>query len=47
MTNKIAIFLGLVILSVIALDFLVFHWDLHIFVGRKLVELIEVLAFWR
>ncbi len=47
MTNKIAIALGVVILAVILLDALVYDWDLHIFLGRKLVELIEYLAFWR
>ena len=47
MTNKIAIALGVVLLFVILLDVFVYGWDLHIFLGRKLVELIEYLAFWR
>ena len=47
MTNKIAIFLGLAILLVVALDTFVFHWDLHIFIGRKLLDLISFIAFWR
>ncbi len=47
MTNKIAIALGLLLLSVVLMDTLLFGWDLHIFLGRKLVELIEYLAFWR
>ncbi len=47
MTNKIAIALGLLILSIFALDQFVFGWDLLVFLGRKLSELIEYLAFWR
>ncbi len=47
MTNKIAIALALVILSVFALDYLVIGADIHIFLFRKLGELIEYLAFWR
>ena len=46
MTNSIAIGLGLAILAVVAAN-AVFGWDLHIFLGRKLVEVIEWMAFWR
>lgn len=47
MTNRIAIVLGLMILAVIAADLLVFGWDLHVFLGKKLAQLIEYIAFWR
>jgi len=47
MTNKIAIALALLILGLFALDHYVFQADIHIFLGRKLGELIEYLAFWR
>ncbi|MEP3345249.1 MAG: hypothetical protein ABJN34_10400 [Litoreibacter sp.] len=47
MTDKIAIVLALLIGSVIAADQFVFGWDLHIFLGRKLLELTEYIAFWR
>lgn len=47
MTNKLAIALALVIAVILALDWFVFGWDLHVFLGRKGVDLIEYLAFWR
>ena len=47
MTNRLAIFLALIVICVIAADLLYFGWDLHIFLGRKFMELIEYLAFWR
>lgn len=46
MTNSIAIGLGLAILAVVAAN-LAFGWELHIFLGRKLVAVIEWMAFWR
>ncbi len=47
MTNKIAIVLGIIIAVILLADWFVFGWDLHIFLGRKLIELTEYLAFWR
>jgi hypothetical protein len=47
MTNKIAIALGLFILAIFALDYYVIGADIHIFLGRKLGDLIEYMAFWR
>lgn len=47
MTNRLAIVLGALVLAVIAADLLIYGWDLHIFLGIKLVDLIEYLAFWR
>ncbi|PTX56217.1 hypothetical protein C8N43_0870 [Litoreibacter ponti] len=47
MTNKIAIALAALIFAILMLDVLVFGWDLHIFLGRRLLDLTEYLAFWR
>jgi len=47
MTNKLAIALALIIGGIIAADMLVFGWELHVFLGRRLIELTEYLAFWR
>ncbi|RLJ59998.1 hypothetical protein BCF46_0190 [Litoreibacter meonggei] len=47
MTNKIAIVLAILIGGIIAADLLVFGWDLHIFLGKKLMILTEYMAFWR
>ena len=47
MTNSIAIGLGVMILSALALDFYLYGWDHLIFLAKKGLELIEWLAFWR
>jgi hypothetical protein len=47
MTNRIAIVLGGIIVALIALDILLFGADNMLFLGKKLVELIEWMAFWR
>lgn len=47
MTNIIAIWLGVIILGFLALDYFVLDWDSPLFLGRKLLELVEYLAFWR
>ena len=47
MTNQLALILGFILVAIIAADLLVFGWDLHIFLGRKLDSLIEWMAFWR
>lgn len=47
MTNRIAIFLGLFLLIVTVADIMIYG-DTHvIFLGKKLFELIEWIAFWR
>ncbi len=46
MTNKIALGLGLIIVVFLVLNF-IFGWDAHIFLGRKMIELTDWLAFWR
>ncbi len=47
MTNRVAIWLALVIAAVYAADRIWLHWDLPILIGRYLVGLIDYLAFWR
>jgi len=47
MTNRIALVMGLLILIIVILD-LAFHGpDNFIFLGKRLFELIEWIAFWR
>jgi hypothetical protein len=45
-TDRIALWLGGLIALAIAANFL-FGWELHLFLGRRLLGLIEWLAFWR
>lgn len=47
MTNKIAIGIGLVIVAVFAADAYAFGGTLPVFLGKKLVDLITWIAFWR
>jgi len=47
MTNRLALVLGLVLLILLALDAFFADWANSIYLGRKLVDLIEYLAFWR
>lgn len=47
MTNRIALFLAAVVLGIIAADLLVFHWGLALATGRRFIDLVEYLAFWR
>lgn len=47
MDNKTALVLAVLIISVVAADLLYFSWDLHIFLGRQLLRIVEWLAFWR
>ena len=47
MTNRLAIVCGLVLLGIVALDLLIFGWDLHVILGRRLIQLTEYIAFWR
>ena len=47
MTNRLAILLGLALLVAFAVD-ITLYGDAHmIFLGKKLAELIEWMAFWR
>lgn len=47
MTNTIAFWLAALIVAIFAADFLYFGWDLHIVLGRQLLRLLELIAFWR
>ncbi|WP_172839507.1 hypothetical protein [Sulfitobacter alexandrii] len=47
MTNRIALVLGLVIVAAIAVDVFYFGTEHLIYLGKKLFDLIEWMAFWR
>ncbi|WP_198586183.1 hypothetical protein [Roseovarius salinarum] len=47
MTNKLAIILGVIILILLAMDFQYFGLEGTLFLARKLMALIEWMAFWR
>ena len=47
MTNRIAFVLGLILIIAIVLDVMLFGTEHLIFLGKKLFELMEWIAFWR
>ncbi len=47
MTNRIAIALALVILALFAIDAYAFGGALPVFLGRKGLDFLEWIAFWR
>ena len=47
MTNTIAVFLGALILAGLAIDYAMADFAGSVFLTRKLIALIEWLAFWR
>ncbi len=47
MTHRIALTLGLLIVAALALDLFLFGTEHLIFLGKKLFELTEWIAFWR
>ncbi len=47
MTDRIALALGLMILSALVLDLALYGSEHLIFLGKKLFEFIEWIAFWR
>lgn len=47
MTNRIALVLGLLLVGAIALDLFLYDSRHLIFVGKKLFDLTEWMAFWR
>lgn len=47
MTNRIAIILGGLIIIALIIDAIIFGSDHLVFLGKRLAELIEWLAFWR
>lgn len=47
MTNRLALGLAGIILIALAIDYYIYDWAITLYLGRKLIELIEWLAFWR
>lgn len=47
MTNRIALILGFFLITAIAVDVLYFGTGHIVFLSKKMLELIEWLAFWR
>ena len=47
MTNKIAIWLGLLIVGALTADVMFYGTEHLIFLGKRMMELIEWMAFWR
>ncbi|WP_368183711.1 hypothetical protein [Aestuariibius sp. HNIBRBA575] len=47
MTNTLAIWLFLFIIGFFLLDYFVFEMEVGLFVARKGIDLIQVLAIWR
>jgi hypothetical protein len=47
MTNQVAVALGIIIVIALGVDGIMFDWANTVFVGRKFVDLVEWLAFWR
>lgn len=46
MTNRIALGLGLFIVTILALD-IAFGFGLMVFLGRRFLDLINLVAIWR
>jgi len=46
-TDKLAIALGLLIFVALLSDWLIFDWQVTVFMAKKLIELTEYMAFWR
>ena len=47
MTDRLALVLGLIIAAALAVDLFVYGSAHMIFLGKKLFELMEWMAFWR
>lgn len=47
MTNRLAVWLALIIAALLAYDYYQFDWANTVFLIRKFVDLIEWIAFWR
>ena len=46
-THRLAIILGLMLIAAVVIDGILFGTEHFIFLGKKLFELIEWMAFWR
>ncbi|MBT8411949.1 MAG: hypothetical protein KJP02_09150 [Octadecabacter sp.] len=47
MTTRLALVLALLIAAFFVLDHFALHWNAGLFLGKKMLELINYLAFWR
>jgi len=47
MTNSLALWLFGLILGFFLLDAFVLHWDFHVILMRRLIDLLNWIAFWR
>ncbi len=47
MTNRLAVWLALIIAALLAYDYYQFDWANTVFLIHKFVDLIEWIAFWR
>lgn len=47
MTNSLAITIGLIVTALVSVDVLMYGTEHLLFLGKRLIELIEWLAFWR
>ncbi len=47
MTNRIALYLGIILVAAITVDVMLYGSDHTIFLSKKLADLLEWLAFWR
>lgn len=47
MTNRIAAVLGLILLGLLLADVLIFGSEHIVFLAKKLLDLIDWMAFWR
>ena len=47
MTNTIAVFLGLLILAAVGIDVMLNSGAASVFLGRRGIDLLQWLAFWR
>lgn len=47
MTNSTAIVLGLALLCLVVADLLFFEMDHVVFLGKRLLDLIDWVSFWR
>lgn len=47
MTNRLALWLGALIIAFFVLDHFVFGWGAGLFLGRRFLDLIDWVAVWR
>ena len=47
MTNTLAIWFVIIIAAFLAIDGVLFGWTMSLFLGRKFVDLLYWMAFWR